>query len=280
MRLRLLPLWLGLLAAPAPAWAYAIPSGWSGPVCAFLPCTGMGGGALGLSSYLVAKVVLAMEIGFAALAALMLFIATINMVFFPDQEDVVKNSRMQFIYAVAACGVVSFARWFAEAFAPLYTGASLVNQTIVSSAVGNVLTYFRIGLTLLISVNIVIQGMRLVTARENQEKFDRARKLLTSMFIGAALVILANTIVVAILPGSAGSQSLATEFAGIANYLITIIGFGCVVALIFAGAALVLSADESLRDKAKNIVKTVVVVLVAILVSYALINTFINIPVA
>ncbi len=275
--LRHLP-WLSLLL-PAHASAYTIDSSWSGPVCAFLPCTVMGGGADGLSGYVAEKVVLAMEIGFVAVALIALFLAAMNMVLFGDQEDVVKQSRLQFVYAIAACAVVSLARWLMHAFAPQFVGAQLVDQTIVSSAVGNVITLFRIGLTLLIVVNIVIQGMRLVASQGEQDQFEKARKRLIATFIGAVFVMLANIVAIAALPGPTGATSLAKEFAGFANYLLTIVGFAAVVVIIAAGIMLVVSVSDTLKDKAKTMIKTAVIALVAVMVSFALVTTFITLQI-
>ncbi len=258
------------------AWAFNVDSGWSGIVCQYLPCTAMGGGATGLSDYLVAKVVTGMEIAFVALALGALFLSAMNMVIFGEQEDVVKQSRTQFIYAISACGVVSFARWIAEAFAPQYTGADLVNHVYVETMVGNVIALFKISLVLLISVNLVIQGMRLITSQGEQDQFQKASKRLIGTFVGAAFVLLANTLVQALLPGASGSGIVANEFAGVANYIITAIGFGAVVVIIVGGGFLVLSVNDGLKDKAKTMVKTAVVALVAVLVSYALVNTFIT----
>jgi hypothetical protein len=260
---------------PERALAFEISSDWTLQACQYLPCTAMGGGAAGLSNYVLDRIVLGMEIGFIALGLIALFLTAMNMVIFGDQEDVVKTSRMQFVYAIAAAGVVSFARWIAEAFAPQFVGGELVNMTIANTLAGNVITLFRISLSLLIVVNIVLQGTRLITSQGEEDQRGKAQKRLIATFIGAAFVLLANTIAVSVMPGAAGSTTLAVEFAGITNYLITIVGFGSVIVIIVAGATLVLSVDESFKDKAKAMVKTAIVALAAVIVSYSLVNAFI-----
>ena len=60
----------------------------------FLPCAASGGGAAGLALYLMDKVIVAIEIGFTALAVFMLFLSTINMVMFAEQEDTVLVQRV------------------------------------------------------------------------------------------------------------------------------------------------------------------------------------------
>ncbi len=272
---RLLPFLAGLLT-PIPAFAFQISDIWYWQVCDYLPCTAYGGGANGLVNYLLLRVVVALEAGFVAVAIITLFLSAANMVIFAEQEDVVKQSRTQFVYAIAASAVVALARWVALAFSPESTGSALVNTGLVNDAVGNVLTYMRLSLTILLVVNIVIQGIRMISSQGEQEQMDKARKRLIGSFIGAAFLLLANRIVVAFNPQLGSSQVLATEFAGIANYLIAFIGFGAVVVIIVAGITLVLSVDESFKDKAKNMVKTAVVALVAVLVAYALMTTFVT----
>lgn len=264
------------LCLPLHAKAFEIPPTWMGPVCGYLPCTAYGGGANGLVNYLVERVVVALEVGFVAVAILTLFLAAANMVIFAEQEDVVKQSRTQFVYAIAASAVVSLARWIALAFSPESTGADLVNTAVVNSGVGNVITYIKLSLSILLIANIVIQGMRIVNSQGEQEQVEKARKRLIASFIGAALILLANRIVLALNPQLGGSPQLAVELAGLANYLIAIVGFGAVVVIIAAGVTLILSVNESFKDKAKTMVKTAVIALVAMLVSYALVTAFIS----
>lgn len=266
------------LAFPGTAAAFEIPTDWYGPVCAFIPCTGVGtgAGATGLSNYLLDKVVTTIEVGFVAIALIILFAAAVNMVIQSEQEDVVKQSRSAFIYVIAGGGVVAFARWFALAFAPTGPTGDIVNTPVIDDAITQVLTFFKLILSILLSVNIVIQGVRLVTSQGEQEQTEKARKRLILGFVGVGLVLLANTIAVSVNPQLGSTTTLALEIAGIANYLLTILGFVAVGAIVVAGILLILSVDDSLKDKAKMIVKGAVIALVAILVSYALLTAFIG----
>lgn len=271
------------LALPATALAnhvaghWGIPTGWSGTICSFVPCTGTGLGAAGLVTYLLSKVVTILQVGFVAAAVFYLFTAARWMVMFPEQEEMVRQGRSTFIYTIAGAAVVSLATWIANAFAPDLSPEAdiVVNMDPLNDSFDNVLFFFRMILSILLVVNIVIQGMRLVVSQGESDQVEKAKKRLIQGFIGVGLVMLANVITVAVNPEAGQISDLARQIAGIANYLITILGFMAVVTIIIAGVLLILSVQDSLKDKAKTIIKTAVMALVAVIVSYALINTVI-----
>ncbi len=270
----LLASFLALL--PTTALAYSLGTGWTGPICAFLPCTQMGGGSSGLASYVLTRVISALQVGFVAIAALVLFFAAINMVLFPHEDEVVKEGRSAFIYTLTGGAFVAMAQWAAQAFAPLSTGANLVNASFIDTAINNVLTMARLLLAILLTVNIVVQAFRLITSQGEQDQAEKARKRMIASFIGVGFVMTANVIAVSVLPGASGAIGLAEQIAGIANYLLTIVGFAAVVDIIIAGVLLIFSVDEGLKDKAKTAVKIGVIGLLAVVVAYALVAGFIN----
>ncbi len=275
---KLLLLLTGLLALmPTHSYAFEIPATWVGPVCKFLPCSGLGGGAGGLSNYVMLHIMPIFEFGFATVAIFLLFIAAANMVMFAEQEDVVKNSRTTFVYAIIGAGIVAFSRWIAVAFSPLETGSNLVNGSVVNALVGNVITFFKLLLAILLIVNIVIQAFRLIASRGLDDKIDTARKRLISGFFGVAFIMLANTIALTVNPEFGGSDMFNAEITGIANYLITFIGAGSVFSMIIGGILLLVSADESLKDKAKTMIKTAFVALIAVLVAYGFVTTLFSV---
>ncbi len=89
--------------------------------------------------------------------------------------------------------------------------------------------------------------------------------------VGVVIIV----IVLSVAPGIAGSSELAFQIAGIANYLIMILGFLALLSIVVAGVLLILSIDEGLKEKAKTIIKTSIIGLIVVLVSYALVTGFI-----
>ncbi len=265
-------------ALPGHAFAFQLSNDWATQLCRVIPCggVGMGNGAAGLNAYLVAKVMPALQTGFVAAAVFMVFTAARWLVMYPTDEGVVKEARTSFIYIICGCIVVGLAQWFVIAFSPAETGANLINTGVVTQAISNIIVYFRLVLATVLTANIVIQSFRLITSQGEQDQIDKARKRLVGGFIGVAVVLLANVITVSVNPQlSDGTNQLALEIAGLANYFVTIVGFLAVVVILVAGVLLVISVDESLKDKAKTMIKVAVAAIVFVVISYALVTAFI-----
>lgn len=244
-------------------------------LCQVLPCSAGGGGAAGLSAYVFDRIVTAAEVAIIAAAALSLFVAAGQMAMFSDEEGTVKEARTSYIYIITGLAITGLARWFSLAFAPSNTGSDLVNAGFVEAGIGNVVVYFRMIIAITLVVNIVLQAFRLITSQGQQEQTDKAKKRLIAGFIGAGIIMMANAIVESALPGYGTSNIATAEVVGLANYLLTIVGFLALMAIIVAGVMLIVSVDESLKEKAKLVVKTAIVALIMVLVSFALVSAFI-----
>ncbi|NOS67539.1 MAG: hypothetical protein HOO67_04215 [Candidatus Peribacteraceae bacterium] len=268
---------LGLTALllPASVSAYEIDPESMAMLCGIVPCSGAGGGSLGLSVYLFDRIVTALEVGIIAAAILSIFAAAVRMVMFSSEENTVTESRTSFIYIITGLAIIGLARWFVLAFSPAQTGSDLVDAGVVESGIGNIVTYFKLIIAVSLLVNIVAQAFRLITSQGQQESVEKAKKRFIAGFIGAGIIMLANVIVAAIVPGFGGSTVLAVEIAGIANYMLVILGFMAVLAIVTAGVMLIVSVDEGLKDKAKSVIKTAIVALIVVLTSYALVTAFI-----
>lgn len=245
-------------------------------LCGVIPCGPMGGGAAGLNAYIAGTFVVGMEIAVAAVAIVSLLITSIKMVMFAGEESSSKDAKMSYIYIIVGLTITALAQWIVSAFAPDQVGNALVDRGIVEEGAGNIITFIRLAMAIGLMVNIVIQGFRVLTSQGEQEQLDKARKRMIGGFIGAGAIMLANAVVVAVVPELGGSATgAALEIAGIANYIITILGFLALLGVILAGVLLMLSADESLKEKAKTIIKTCVIALVIVILSYALVTAFI-----
>jgi hypothetical protein len=267
---------LGLLI-PASAYAYDISGQSMSILCSVLPCSGAGGGAMGLSVYIFDKIVTALEVGIVAATILALFVSATQMVVLGQDEGAVTSARKSYIYIITGLAVTGLARWLVKAFSPTETGAALTNPTIYESGIANIVTYFRLIIAITLSMNIVVQAFRLLSSQGESEQADKAKNRLISGFVGAGIIMIANAIVVALEPSVSGAHGIAVEIAGVANYLITFLGFLAVVVIGGAGVALIISVDDSFKDKAKQMIKTAVVVLIFVVLAYALITAFISI---
>jgi len=160
--------------------------------------------------------------------------------------------------------------------ASIQPGNALIIQTgPVQGALTNIVEYCVAAVGIALVANVSVQGFRLLVSQGAQEYVDKAKKRLIASFIGVAVVLLTDTIVETITGRDTGI--ISEEVAGIANFIITFIGIGAVIAISIAGFMLVLSVDESLKDKAKTVIKTSIVALIATLLSYMIVDTVITV---
>ncbi len=256
---------VGLLLAPVPAWAFEVG----------LPIGGIGGGFAGFIAY-VLQVVPVLRGMFVAFAFFFLFLFAATMVLFSHDESAMTEAKKAYAYAVIGMVVVGLSTLIAQAIMP--GSPAFIHPGILEPSFENVIAYGKWAVAVALVINVVIQGFRLVISHGEQEYVDRARKRLFMSFVGTILVVLTQAIVVAVNPGlGADLDGLNEEAVGLANFLLAFIGAGAVIAIVVAGIYLVVSVDESLKERAKGIIKTSIIALIVVLLSYALVNAFINI---
>ena len=185
-------------------------------------------------------------------------------------ESTVSEVKMAYGHALAGAVLVGGAFLFADTFASP-TG-NLVDEAPFNTVVVNAIVFFKALLATVVLLNIVIQGIRLVVAVEEGD-IDKARKRLLHGMIGAAFVILASAIVDSFYVSTSPSPIVAEAF-GIARFALTIFGAVAVIGLIVSGIMLIVSVDESLKDRSKKLVITSVVALAVVIASFGISTLF------
>lgn len=252
---------------------------------------GGGGGVGGFTAY-VGQVIPVLQGLFVGVAFVMLLITAATMIIFSQSESTMSETKSSYLYIVIGGIVVGVATMIAQAVAPGLNGVGgeVVSRVSITPAFYNVILYLKYALAAGFIANIVIQAFRLISSQGEQEYIDRARKRLIHSLVGVGIVLLADSIVrtvnlesnfMDVQPsnGVADMTIMNMELVGLANFLLTILGTCIVVAIIIAGIMFIVSVNESLKEKALNIIKTCVIILVIILVSYALVNLFLNVSV-
>ncbi|MBI3332248.1 hypothetical protein HYZ99_04840 [Candidatus Peregrinibacteria bacterium] len=272
----LFPALLGLAAAlfPQSAEALSIPINFCG--MGGLACTG--GGAGGLAGYVERVFVNALGIGFVGLAGAMFFYYAVQLITGSNDESTVTEAKTAYGHAIAGGAIVSLAGAIVHAFTPGVggPGSVLVNPIPVEIGFANAIEYFRLIIGTALIINTVVQGIRLILA-QGDEAISAARKRVLFGFIGVAIVLLANALVIAAYPpAGANSDVINSELVGLANFFLTFFGFLCVVTLVVAGLMLVVSVDEGLKDKAKTVAKTAIIALAVIFSAFVIVNAFIT----
>lgn len=244
-------------------------------LCSVIPCNGGTGGIAGLSGYIYTHIFTALRVFFIAVALVMLFINALNMVIHSSEESAVTEATTGFVNTIIGAAVVGLASLIVDAVAP--NPSTLVHDpSAVASGIDDVVLFLKSGVAIMLLANIVLQSFRLIFSRGLEEKITRAKTRLIGSFIGVVLIMLANAIKAALAPGS-NAGIISVEAVGIANYLLTFIGALAVFVVMIAGVLLVLSIEESLKDKAKIMIKTAIAAVVVVLVAFALVNTFLTI---
>lgn len=237
-----------------------------------LPCGS--GGAAGAATYLIDVMFPAARVMFVATAIFMFLLYALKLLFDPESSDTSSSTKLAYGYAITACAIVGIATFIVEAVGQS-ARATIVNATAVNAGIGNIILYMRLTVAILVTVFLLIQGIRLIVKQGSDDEFKNAQTQFLHTVMGIAIILLANVLASAFLPGS-GSVLLADEVVGIINFVLTLIGALAVITIIIAGIMLVLSVDDALKDRAKQAITVAIVGLIIALLSYVLVRFFIN----
>ncbi len=268
-----------LALAPLPALAYSLDARWTS-ICSIVGCRPVIG-SVGLSLYVADIIIPGLQLLFVGLLVVMLFVYGAQLVFRSNEESSIAESKLAYTYAITGAAIVSFANWLTRAFSPVNHPSAIVEYSFIKPGFGKVYMFMKLLLGAAFTANLVLQAFRLITAQGSDELIGRARKRFLASFVGVAIVLLANTIITAVNPELSGNAGLiADEIIGVANFLLTLLAIAAIGAIIVAGILLVVSVDEQLKERAKQIARTTVISLAVILASFVLVNTFLTAPVS
>lgn len=268
---RFLAIILGAASALLPALALAdAPNPTSidpCPMAGILTCL-VGGD---LATYFNDTIIAGARIAFIGLLIGAVIYYGLKLLFAPESDNAATEAKQAFEYALL--GVI------------LMTGASLLAQSFVTGGVAEpsgvntvldtIVVFIKAVIAVALLVNISIQGFQMIVSTE-EGGVTKARTRFLHAIFGAAIVLLTSPIVNMMYQRNASAGEI--ELKGIANFLITIFGILAVVALIVSGILLVISVDESFKDRAKKLATASLVALVVVICAAAFVNFFIITP--
>lgn len=234
-------------------------------------------GAQALAGFVQLHIINQALIAFWGIAAAAMFYYGARMMLESSNEQAYSNLSNSFIYVVAGFSVIACAGAFASAlYSPTLSGDPTADINVAGISlsvlsVANFIITMSAGIFVLI---VVLAGLRMVATQGEQGEFDKWKKILVSNCIGVMIMLIAFFIVQAV--ADRDSAVIVNELVGISLFLLTLIGFVCVVALIVAGILLIVSIEEALKDRAKRIIIGSLIVLAIVLASYTLIITFLR----
>ncbi len=251
---------------------------WVGIFLAVVPqVTFAAAGAKAFSDFVAQHIVQQAIFAFWGIAAAFLFFYGVRMILEANKDDATQTAGNSFLFALAGFAIMATAGAFASAFATTsFSGGPSPNIApgILGTSINSVAQFIitlSSGVFILI---ITIVGIRILSSGGDDGALDKWRKVLLGNIAGVMLMMLANVAITAISTGS--SSLVISELAGLALFLLTIVGFLCVIAIIVAGIMLIVSIDEGLKDKAKTTIIGTLIALGITIASYTIISTFLS----
>lgn len=234
-------------------------------------------GAKALALFISVHIIDQALIAFWGIATVVIFYSAYKLIVESHKDEALTNINNTVIFALVGFGIIASSLLIAQGLTTTgFSGGPVsgVQPLLITSAL-DVIRQYIITLSYSIFVLIiVISAMRMMFARGEQSEFDKWRKVIVGACIGTVIMFIANSIVIGVSAPS--SFAIVTELVGLARFMLTLIGFGCGLALIIAGIMLIVSVDEGLQERAKKIIIGTLIALVIVLSSYAIIATFVT----
>lgn len=236
-----------------------------------------------IAGFVYQRIVTQVLLAFWGVAAGAVFYYGARLVLDSYKDQALSEVNTAFINLLIGFAIIACSAALASAFSTSGLSSDAVadiQPDLVASSLDSV-RRFIIAFSAAIFVLIVtIAALQMITSRGEEGEFDKWRKVLVGAVTGVVIMFLADAIVLAVAERDA--LLILEELRGIAMFLLTIIGFLCAVAIIVAGVLLIVSIDESLRDRAKTTIISTLIALAVVMASYAIIATFVpissNIP--
>ena len=199
---------------------------------------------------------------FAGLLVLMIVLYGGKMIAFSQEESTIAESKSSLIYGAIAGVVVALAEAIAAVTSP---GRAEVNAGALAGYVDGFADYFNYIAFAVVVANTVVQALRLASSHGSQERISSATKRLIYGVIGGLLAVVARQIVVSV--STRNFSPVLSQIQGFLDAVVEVAKYAAPTAIGIAGLMLIISVDESLKEKAKTVIKTVFIALTLILVA-------------
>ena len=245
-------------------------------------CFAVNNGSVLLATFVRVHIINQALFALTGVAGAAMFYYTVRMIVDAYNEKAFTDVINSFTYVLCGFFVIGLATAFNNAFigagttpSTLTTSGIPFNPSNLTPGINSIASFIAKGAEGAFTLVVVVAGLRMVTAQGDEGTFDKWRKVLIGNCIGVMLILIADSIRVAIqTPNDPGA--IVEELRGIGLFMLTIIGFASVLALIIAGILLIVSVDESQRDRAKRAVIGTLISLLFVIASYTLIVTFLG----
>ncbi len=230
-------------------------------------CLGANDGTAQFSLFIRTHIIDQALIAFSGIAAAAIFYYGIRMIVDSYNEKAFTDVTNSFMYVIMGLMVIALAGAFTNSF------FNTISPGLLIPGINSIISFMIRAAEGVFTLMVVIAGLRMVTAQGDEGAFDKWKKVLIGNCVGAMIMLIANFIVISIATRDA--SVIVEELVGIGLFMLTIVGFASVLALIIGGILLIISIDESLRDRAKRAIIGTLISLVIVVATYSLIVTFV-----
>ncbi len=204
--------------------------------------------------------------------ALFIFYYGARLILESQNEGVLTETRKSFLYAITGFAILAVMYPLAYTFTRGVTSQNPINTQLLIPHFDDLRGYIIIVAEGVFVLLLTFHALRLLASMGDESAVEKSRKGIIQNIAGIVLMALADVISAAFLGEDA--SGIATELAGIAAFVVTLIGGIATLALIVAGVVLIVSVDESLKERAKRIVSGTLIAIIIALLSYVLLLTF------
>ncbi len=236
------------------------------------------GGAAGLAAFINNFILGNGIVILQGLAAGFMFYYGFRMVTESGNESAIGNARKSFIYALTGFAVLAAGSQIRTA---LFLGSNSTTNpipfepTALADQINQLGVYLVQASQGILLIMFVFAAFRLITSGGDESAATNARKNMVHYGAAAIIMMTSTTLVRAFFyPSSVGN--LIIDIAGVIRFAMGFLGAFSVIALIIAGIMLILSVDESLKDRARQTIIGTLASLLIALFSFAILTAVIN----
>ncbi len=254
----------------------AVPYASFNPIClATGICTGTATGVIGLDAYLSNIIVPALKTIFIGVMVVYCAWYALTLIVYGQDEAKQKESKTAFEGAIQGAAFVGLAIFIVSAFAPSEAGVALVNESPFAEGVNRVVDFIMMVTGVFLILIIGYSGARIIVLQGNESEIEKQKKNFFFGLLGVVLLFLAKVISDAILP-SGTPLTLVEEAGGMIRFILEIIAGLAVVAFIASGFLFLVSLhNDNLKQRARRILLSTIIILIIVILSHVLVSTFI-----
>lgn len=208
---------------------------------------------------------------FGPLALLFLFVYGFRAIVESQSDSALTNAGKSLQYGLIGFVIIALSGGFVSSFNKNDVNPLNMSPLFgVGGGVDGILSFISEVTSAIFCLVMTINGIRLVASQGESGEVDKLKKSLAGNIGGVLLMIAATAIIKAVAYNEA--TYVLEEMGGFVQFLLTIIGITSALAIIGAGVMLIVSVDETMKDRAKKTIIGTAISLALVMSSFTLIS--------